>query len=133
MKVIGALVAGLDAGMIYDTFPLMGNSFVPDDYVSSKYTNHIQNILENPAAVQFNHRIAGISCVCLAAYLYKKCRNISLLKRPATAVLHSSLLQMGLGICTVLYGVPVSMASAHQINSMAMLTSVLWLLKVLCK
>ena len=51
----GALVAGNRAGRIYDTFPKMGNTWIPDDYRSE--TGILQNMTRNPSAVQFHHRI----------------------------------------------------------------------------
>lgn len=54
MVAAGALVAGLDAGLVYNEFPLMGGKVVPNDLLDMKPT--WINFLENPAAVQFDHR-----------------------------------------------------------------------------
>lgn len=53
----GAFVAGLDAGLIYNTFPLMGEQWVPEDVWDSKYQPAIRNCTENDVTVQFQHRI----------------------------------------------------------------------------
>lgn len=52
---LGAFVAGLDAGLVYNSFPKMGDKWVPDDILQMEPT--ISNITENPTTVQFDHRI----------------------------------------------------------------------------
>ena len=52
----GAFVAGLDAGLIYNTFPLMGGQFIPDNVWSAKYKPILRNLTENDVTVQFQHR-----------------------------------------------------------------------------
>ena len=61
----GGMVAGLDAGLVYNTFPLMGESLVPHDIwqLSPKFLN----FFENPVTVQFDHRILGIlTCILVS-------------------------------------------------------------------
>lgn len=53
--IAGGFVAGLDAGLIYNTFPLMGEGFVPDDIWASRLG--WRNVTENPSTVQFIHRV----------------------------------------------------------------------------
>ena len=55
----GGMVAGLDAGLVYNTFPLMGDTFIPNDFWD--LDPKIKNFFENPATVQFDHRILGIT------------------------------------------------------------------------
>lgn len=52
---LGAFVAGLDAGLVYNSFPKMGDNWVPDDILQMKPV--LSNITENPTTVQFDHRI----------------------------------------------------------------------------
>lgn len=52
---IGAFVAGLDAGLVYNSFPKMGGSWIPDDIFS--FSPKISNFTENPTTVQFDHRL----------------------------------------------------------------------------
>lgn len=52
---LGAFVAGLDAGLVYNSFPKMGDKWIPDDILQIKPV--INNITENPTTVQFNHRV----------------------------------------------------------------------------
>jgi len=51
----GAFVAGLDAGLVYNSFPKMGDKWVPDDILQMEPV--LSNITENPTTVQFDHRI----------------------------------------------------------------------------
>lgn len=69
----GGLVAGLDAGLIYNEFPFMGNSMIPpkaelwsDDYVKPNDGGKWRNLLENPTTVQFDHR----TLVCIDSCKY---------------------------------------------------------------
>lgn len=55
MLYIGSFVAGLDAGLVYNSFPKMGDRWIPEDIL--KHTPKIMNFLENPTTVQFDHRI----------------------------------------------------------------------------
>ena len=52
---IGAFVAGLDAGLVYNSFPKMGGQWIPDDLMT--LSPKIKNVFENTTTVQFNHRI----------------------------------------------------------------------------
>lgn len=53
--VVGAFVAGLDAGLVYNSFPKMGERWIPDDLLAFSPT--LKNFFENPTTVQFDHRI----------------------------------------------------------------------------
>lgn len=53
--IAGAFVAGLDAGLVYNSFPKMGERWIPDDLLAFSPT--LRNIFENPTTVQFDHRI----------------------------------------------------------------------------
>ena len=54
-RVAGAFVAGLDAGLVYNSFPKMGERWIPDDLLAFSPT--LRNVFENPTTVQFDHRI----------------------------------------------------------------------------
>lgn len=54
-QILGAFVAGLDAGLVYNSFPKMGDKWVPDDILQMEPI--LSNITENPTTVQFDHRI----------------------------------------------------------------------------
>lgn len=138
----GGLVAGLDAGLIYNEFPFMGEGFAPpmselfSDYYSrlaDKSDLWWRNALENPSLVQLNHRILGITTFCSTVGLWAYARYSptmkSLLPRAAKKGVHGvvgfAVMQATLGVTTLLYLVPTHLASAHQAGSLLLLTWVL--------
>ncbi|KAH6597315.1 hypothetical protein BASA61_003188 [Batrachochytrium salamandrivorans] len=138
----GALVAGLDAGLIYNEFPYMGNTIIPEDYwaffTRSEQTHSpmlwIRNILENPTAVQFNHRVLGCTTFATVVSLWIASRRVRLPRtsRLATNVLLGvAVAQVSLGITTLIYLVPIPLAAAHQSGSLMLLTCALWLVHTL--
>jgi len=107
---LGGLVAGLDAGLIYPTFPLMGDSFFPQEL----FEKALNEFLSNPGVVQFLHRICAYILAGLVFYLSMKLldkghHNIS--KALALVIF----IQFLLGIGTLLMHVPVSLAALHQL------------------
>lgn len=140
--VSGALVAGLDAGLIYNEFPFMGLGLAPpkSELFDQWYSRHEdrsdlwwRNMLENPSLVQLDHRIMAMttftSIVALFAYTRASPTMKNLLPRPAKKGMHGvlafALMQVGLGISTLLYLVPTPLASAHQAGSLFLLTWVM--------
>jgi len=126
----GAFVAGLDAGLIYNTFPLMGEQIVPDGMWTK--TPLWKNVFENDTTVQFNHRYLGITTVSfiggLYAYALKHASELPLqVKRGLHALMGVAALQVALGISTLLTFVPVHLAASHQAGAMSLLTVSLWL------
>ncbi|EDQ92128.1 uncharacterized protein MONBRDRAFT_14857 [Monosiga brevicollis MX1] len=125
----GAFVAGMDAGLIYNEFPFMGESLVPTDI------NVLQpiwkNVFENPATAQFDHRVLGTSTGLAVAGLWAYARKLSLPPRARIAT-HAMLgmvaVQITLGISTLLYFVPTPLAATHQAGSLGLLTFATWLL-----
>lgn len=110
----GALVAGLRAGRIYNTFPLMGGRIVPPGY--AQLSPWWVNLFENPAAVQFNHRVLAITTFVAAVVAWAAFRrsSVGLLASRMRLVLWAALLQLTLGILTLLLAVPVALGVAHQ-------------------
>ncbi|XP_068544311.1 heme A synthase COX15 [Anas acuta] len=125
----GAFVAGLDAGLVYNSFPKMGERWIPDDLLAFSPT--LRNIFENPTTVQFDHRILGTATVTAITALYLFSRKIPLPRRTRTAVaslLAVACMQVGLGISTLLLYVPTPLAATHQSGSLALLSVALWLM-----
>jgi cytochrome c oxidase assembly protein subunit 15 len=118
--VAGAFVAGLDAGLVYNTFPLMDGALVPDVY--GALSPWWRNLFENEAAVQFNHRVLGVSVVALAILSWWRARQGDNATR---VVLALALAQMSLGIATLVLGVPLILAALHQAGAIALLTACL--------
>ncbi|KAH8390381.1 cytochrome c oxidase assembly protein COX15 homolog [Drosophila serrata] len=126
----GAFVAGLDAGLVYNSFPKMGDKWIPDDMWQFQPLQ--RNITENPTTVQFNHRILGISTVTLTTALWLVTRRMRLQmpKRAnwaINAVVAMAWTQATLGVTTLLNYVPVPLATAHQSGSLILLSFALWL------
>ncbi|KAH8309625.1 hypothetical protein KR059_012405 [Drosophila kikkawai] len=126
----GAFVAGLDAGLVYNSFPKMGDKWIPDDMWQFQPLQ--RNITENPTTVQFNHRILGISTVTLttALWLVTRRMRLQLPKRAnwaINAVVAMAWTQATLGVTTLLTYVPVPLATAHQSGSLILLSFALWL------
>jgi cytochrome c oxidase assembly protein subunit 15 len=118
--VAGAFVAGLDAGKLYNTFPLMGGRLVPAGY--GALDPWFRNPFENLIAVQFNHRVLGIAVTIFGLALWWHTRNDdSVVGTWGRAVGLMSLLQIGLGIVTLVLLVPIAMASMHQAGAVILL------------
>lgn len=111
----GALVAGTDAGLIYNSFPLMGGSIVPAEYA---YLGPFWlNWFENPAAIQFNHRWLAVSTFLIAVVFWGRTRSARLTRASLAAVtgmIAVACLQVSLGISVLLTNVPLPLAAVHQ-------------------
>jgi cytochrome c oxidase assembly protein subunit 15 len=122
--VAGGFVAGLNAGLAYNTFPLMDGRLVPAGY--AQLEPFIRNCFENVAAVQFDHRVLAMTTVALVILLWLAGSGAAL-PVPAKRALHVlviiALLQLGLGISTLLLVVPISLAAAHQAGAVLLLTA----------
>jgi len=128
--IIGAFVSGMDAGKIYNSWPMMGSNFFPDD---SRYNEFLSlKVFDNPSIVQFLHRFLAYLIVINYIYLlilaYKE-KNKVLLK-PVLIIGVILLFQIGLGILTILSGVKIVYASLHQINSIFIILSTLYFLYI---
>ena len=138
----GGLVAGLDAGLIYNEFPRMGLGLTPPkSELFSDFYSHTadgsdiwwRNPLENPSLVQLDHRILATTTftAVVALFTYSRfSRSVRTIlphesKRAIHGVLGFACLQVVLGISTLIYLVPVPLASAHQAGSLALLSYVL--------
>ena len=128
--IIGAFVSGMDAGKIYNTWPMMGSSYFPDD---SKFIEFLSiNVFDNRSIVQFIHR--NLAYLIIGIYIYIlfftfKDRNETF-RKPIIIIGVSLFLQVVLGIFTILSGVKIFYASLHQINSILIILSTLYFLYI---
>jgi len=123
----GAFVAGLDAGLAYNTFPKMDGRWIPDGVM--RLEPWWINFFENTALVQFTHRVLGISLLVVTLWLWLRVRAakyvtgarrlVELLAAIVTA-------QAALGVATLLSGVPVALGVAHQAGALASFTIAIW-------
>jgi cytochrome c oxidase assembly protein subunit 15 len=125
---IGAFVSGMDAGKIYNSWPLMGSGFFPDD-------NSIKNLfylsaLNDPSMVQFMHRslayLIFLFYLFIFVIIYKN--RLSGLFKAIIVTGFLLILQIVLGILTLLYSAQVIIASMHQISSILLVSSSIYFL-----
>ena len=123
--IVGAFVSGLDAGKVYQTWPLMNLAYFPDDIVLNKI-NDLLNF-ENHGLIQFYHRnIAYLIIIYMAIlgfYIFKN--RINHLKKPFYFVSMFLFAQIILGIITLISGLNIYLASSHQIFSLLLTLSVI--------
>ena len=125
---IGAFVSGMDAGTIYNSWPLMGNSYFPDD-------NNFYNLFKlaafsDPSLVQFMHR--NLAYFIMVYYLYMLIKiyknNIKNFYKVINLIGLLLIIQVILGILTLLYGAQIKFASLHQISSIFLVSSCIYFL-----
>jgi cytochrome c oxidase assembly protein subunit 15 len=123
----GGFVAGLDAGFAYNTFPLMGGRFIPEGLFLLEPP--LRNIFENITTVQFDHRLLAIGVFLAATLLWGYSLVVSVPARTRMAfhgLFAAAVLQMALGISTLVWVVPVSLGAAHQAGALVLFTAALW-------
>ena len=121
--IVGAFVSGLDAGRIYQTWPLMGYNYMPDDVNFSEIKNLFD--LNNHSLVQFYHRnIAYLITLYIAGLsFFIFIKKIIVLYKPILLILFLTIIQIFLGIVTLLSGLNIYLASAHQITGVLLVLS----------
>ncbi len=122
---LGALVAGLHAGLIYNTWPLINGSFIPaaaDLFFDQPLW---RNLFESHLTVQFEHRMTAYTLFALALFHAVDARRLGpgFLATGAGFVAVAVLVQAGLGITTLLFSVPIELALAHQAMALVVLTA----------
>ena len=118
--IAGAFVAGMDAGLLYNEYPLMGDGLVPVEYGE----NGLSDPFDNPASAQFHHRWIAVLAVLAVAGLW-----VSGLRKGMGGLVHimavSVIIQFLLGLTTLLLGVPVWAGALHQAGAVLLLSVVL--------
>uniref|UniRef100_A0A0K0FFV0 Cytochrome c oxidase assembly protein COX15 homolog (inferred by orthology to a human protein) n=1 Tax=Strongyloides venezuelensis TaxID=75913 RepID=A0A0K0FFV0_STRVS len=125
---VGAFVAGLDAGLVYNSWPKFADNWIPENMLSQ--SPQWKNFTENPVTVQFIHRNMAYLTLIVITATWMVSRKMPLPPRTKMAV--NGLILMGytqaaLGIFTLIHFVPVWLAACHQSGSMALLSFSLWL------
>ncbi|WP_020593153.1 COX15/CtaA family protein [Kiloniella laminariae] len=123
----GGLVAGLNAGMIYNSFPLMEGQIIPPAY--HDITPWYVNIFENVAAVQFNHRLLAVTTFIVTLGIWLSALRLprsTTLNRALNLLLLAAIIQVSLGISTLLLVVPITLAALHQAGGLLFLTASLY-------
>ncbi len=122
---LGSLVAGLHAGLIYNTWPSMNGGFGPEH----PFFDHpwYVNFFQNPGLAQFDHRIGAYLIAAGAVALFVAARRLTGVRKiSAHALLGVVLLQIVLGILTLLNQVPIALAALHQITAVALFSTAIW-------
>ena len=118
--IAGAFVAGMDAGLLYNEYPLMGDGLVPVEYGE----NGLSDPFDNPASAQFHHRWIAVLAVLAVAGLW-----VSGLRKGMGGLVHimavSVIIQFLLGLATLLLGVPIWAGALHQAGAVLLLSVVL--------
>ncbi|XVF76955.1 hypothetical protein PTKIN_Ptkin14bG0001600 [Pterospermum kingtungense] len=126
--VSGAFVAGNDAGHAYNTFPKMGDAWIPDDIFDLKPL--IRNFFENTSTVQLDHRILATTTLVSICALWWSTRKLDVhpaIRSLVGTTFGMAALQVTLGVSTLLSYVPVSLGTAHQAGALTLLTLMLLL------
>jgi cytochrome c oxidase assembly protein subunit 15 len=118
----GGFVAGAHAGLIYNEFPMMGDGLIPFDYRNATLS-WIRNAFENPAAIQLHHRILAITTLCASLGFSAWVATRAPWARVEAALLAAMVVvQVALGITTLLLQVPLTIAALHQAGAATLLT-----------
>lgn len=123
----GGFVAGLDGGFIYNTFPTMNGRLLPEEFLATRPA--WLDPFENPATAQLVHRWLAVGLLAAVLVVWAGARRAQLPSAPRRA-LHlaaaMTLIQVALGISTLLLVVPLALAAAHQAGAVILLSLLLW-------
>ena len=126
--IIGAFVSGMDAGRIYNTWPLMGSSYFPDDNTYKNLFNI--SVFNDPSLVQFIHRnlayLILLYYILIVIKIYKN--NLFYFFTIAKVIGFLLLIQIVLGVFTLLSGAQIFVSSMHQISSIFLVSSIIYFL-----
>lgn len=120
----GGFVAGLKAGKIYNTFPKMGDHWIPPEIGAMQPA--WLNVFENAVTAQFDHRVLALTTFALIVLYWFRSRGAGFSRRAEiarNAFLHASILQVALGIAAILLAVPIVIGAAHQAVGLLLLTA----------
>jgi cytochrome c oxidase assembly protein subunit 15 len=128
MVISGGFVAGLKAGLMYNTFPKMGAHWLPPGLLAK--TPWYLNFFESHVTVQFTHRLLAYGLLVAVAFFWWGTRHLAMYRRfqrARIALVMMLGLQISLGIATLLLFVPVSIGTLHQMGALCLFTIALYL------
>lgn len=131
--IYGAFVAGLKAGLVFNTWPKMGDEWIAQSVSFAFEKDGLSSMVYNLASVQFIHRTVAILLFSLVCFLWMKRKNtkfsLSIQQRNAlNLALAVVLMQFALGVFTLLYAVPIWLGVLHQAGAFVLLGAVVYLL-----
>jgi cytochrome c oxidase assembly protein subunit 15 len=115
---LGGLVAGTDAGLTFNTWPLMDGTFVPDGLLAQEPA--WRNFFENVATVQFDHRI-GAYLLLAVTFIHAIQARGTMVRRSALILFFVVLGQAALGVLTLIHAVPLPLGLLHQLGAVIVL------------
>ena len=121
--ILGVFLAGLNGGLLYNSWPDMNGYFLPSDIDKNDLIN--TEIFDNPSVIQFYHRISAYVLIVFLIILNFKCYKNNVESTPILIFNLAILFQIILGIVTLLTGVKIYYASLHQLGSVLVLISFL--------
>jgi cytochrome c oxidase assembly protein subunit 15 len=125
--VLGAFVAGLKAGLVYNTWPSMNGQIIPPDYFVEGLG--VFSVFESHAAVQFNHRVTAyllLLAALIQGWLVLSGRAGGRVRKSALVLAAAIVLQAALGIWTLLAHVPLSLGLVHQGGAAIVMALAVW-------
>ena len=122
---LGALVAGLRAGLIYNTWPMMGESLVPGEAFPSPWA---RAMLDDPATAQFDHRMLAYAVLAFALVQMLAALRAAppQLARRTALLAGVAALQAGLDVATLVFAVPIALALTHQATALVLFGLAVW-------
>ncbi len=126
--IAGAFVAGMDAGLLYNEYPFMGEGLLPVEYGEQG----LSDPFENPASAQFHHRWIAVFAVLAVFGLGRQALRAGV-RMPAMVMVTAGGCQFLLGLTTLLMGVPVWAGAMHQAGAVFLLASILVTSHALCR
>ena len=129
--ILGAFVAGLKAGLVFPTWPKMGEDWMPPIILNSVQTDGVISLFNQPVSVQFLHRTFAYVVVLLVGYIWffsRKEKLGSFQRNIIHLLLGMVILQFVLGVLTLLYLVPVSLGVIHQFGALLLLSGSVFLM-----
>jgi len=126
MIISGGFMAGTKAGFIYNTFPKMGDAWMPDHLFA--LSPWWKNFFENTVTIQFQHRVSALVTlvVIIGFYLYMRRTPRELVKVGINLLLILALVQVSLGILTLVLKVPIMVGVMHQGGAILLLTAAIY-------
>lgn len=126
--ILGAFVAGLDAGKIANTWPTMDGEFVPQGLLIA--TPWWVNLFENALTAQFNHRMAAylvvVFSIAILVLANRRRQELEAIRLSATLIAGWVLAQTAIGIATVVQATPISLALLHQAGALILIVLAVW-------
>lgn len=123
--ILGALLAGLNGGLIYNTWPDMNGNFLPSDIINQDLNSY--NSLNNPSVIQFYHRLISYILFCFLIFLNFIFLKFKIDLKSVLILNFAIFFQIFLGILTLITGVKIYYASLHQLGSILVITSFLFI------